>query len=97
MDQNQLYSLTVFENQDHIDSSTKFKEDWRKKSLDILDSFEVQNQFGNGDLSNCIFFNEVQGKNINVGIENSLETHRVILFLICSQTYKLGKIVKENF
>lgn len=91
MEQNYLYSLTVFEDTD------KMREDWRKKSMEALDGFEMQNQFGNGEQSNCIFLNQFQGKYLNIGIEHSLETHNVLLFVISNQTYQLGKILKESF
>ena len=34
---------------------------------------------------------------MNVGLENSLETHNALLFLITKETHLLGKLLKENF
>ena len=86
---NYLLKLNVYE--------TKEKEQWKSKALQVLDDHEMQNQYGNSEAFSSIYFNSIQGKNLNSGIHNSLETHNVLMFIVSKQTHRLGKFLTNEF
>jgi hypothetical protein len=84
-----LFTLNTFTARDN--------EEWSEKALGVLDEYEMQNQYGKGAEYNSIIINSLQGKKLNCGIENSLDTHDIFLFLVSNQTHLLGKIMQREF
>ena len=76
MKQNLLMTLTTFKTHDN--------NEWSEKSLQVLDEHEMQNTYGTASEHNSIFFNQNQGRKLNCGIDNDLETHEVFMFVISS-------------
>lgn len=44
-----------------------------------------------------IYFNSIQGRKLNYGITQDLDTHNVYLFMITKETDTLGKFLKTEF
>lgn len=57
----------------------------------------MQLNYGCGKEYPSIFMNSVQGKKLTCCIDNSIDTHHILLFLISKQTHLLGKVLQREF
>lgn len=77
----------------------KQKITWRKKANELLDEYQLKLNYASNETAkpSTIFFNGNQGKRLNCGIDNNLETHNVMLFLITKETELLGEMINNQF
>lgn len=96
LEKNYLLKLNVFQS-DEENPEDYNRQAWRERALEILDEHQVQLQLGESSNVQSILFNSIQGRKLNFGIENSLETHNVFLFVISKETEYFGKVLKSEF
>ena len=72
---------------------------WRTKANELLDEYQLKLNYASNETAkpSTIFFNSNQGKRMNCGIDNNLQTHNVLLFLITKETELLGEMIKNEF
>lgn len=86
---NFLFQLKVFSEEDEE------KNEWREKGLEVLDDHQVARTLGSKDEQKCIYYNSLQGRKLNFGIENSLDTHNILLFVASKETLYFNLVLKD--
>ena len=93
LQKNHLLKLNVV----HGENEDPRRQRWREKALEVLDEHQVQLQFGDSVKATSILFNSIQGRRLNCGIENDVNTHRIFLFVVSKETEHFGKVLKSTF